>query len=242
MVAMTRVESTLASPGMPERATSAGASLLERWPELLAFRAPYLEEKLVKERVVATTGEAARLFDEVKKYLVLTRLHPDAAIPMFSRRVDEAWHQFVLYTRQYSRFSEVFFGTYVHHAPSASDVEESRRQLTFIEFRAAYERIFGRLSPLWNDPASITCATRVLRVTFGRPFDVRIEGDSAALVLLREPPMVMLRAEACARVALELVTRLDTFYVRELAGLRADTDRVDLARALVQVGVLRIAP
>src|SRR5690242_17762604 len=80
---------------------------------VLRFDAPYLIEKLVKDRIVDTAAEGEALFAEAKKYLILSHMDSDVSWDMYSRRVDEAWHQFVLFTSQYVDFCHRYFGEYL---------------------------------------------------------------------------------------------------------------------------------
>ena len=64
------------------------------WSEALAFEAPFLIEKLVKDHVVESADEARALFREVKRYLVMTAADPTVAWAMYSLRIDQIWHQF----------------------------------------------------------------------------------------------------------------------------------------------------
>jgi hypothetical protein len=68
----------------------------------LEYDAPFLIDKLIKDRIVHDPIEGNALFIEVKRYLVLSRLDPSVAWEMYSRRVDEVWHQFVLFTYEYA--------------------------------------------------------------------------------------------------------------------------------------------
>jgi hypothetical protein len=72
--------------------------------DALTFEAPYVVERLVKDRVVGSVAEGEELFNEAKKYIVLSEVHRDLVVGMYSVRVDEAWHSFILYTDQYREF------------------------------------------------------------------------------------------------------------------------------------------
>jgi hypothetical protein len=41
-------------------------------------------------------------------------------IGMPSRVVDEAWHEMILFTREYARFCEQAFGRFLHHSPEST--------------------------------------------------------------------------------------------------------------------------
>lgn len=213
-------------------------------PALLAFEAPYLSEKLVKRGVAADEAEAAALLQEVKKYLVLSALHANRAIPMFSRRVDETWHQFVLFTREYAAFSRTFFGRFVHHHPREAAVgmaASDEEPMSLPEFTAHYAALFGSLSPLWHDERGLRLATHLARRRWGKPMVVRRTEHAAELVLLRQPPVVLCAVPFRAEAALTFAIETPAFYLRELPGLGAE-ERLSLAASLVHLEILDVSP
>jgi len=212
-------------------------------PALLAYRAPFLEDRMVRERKVAAHEEAARLLDEVKKYLVLSRTSRDLGVPMFSRRIDEVWHQFVLFTAEYEAFSLAFFGRYVHHFPGTAPraVVDERQEMTREEFARRYEALFGPVSPLWRDELSLTVDSRVTRKRFDRAVEVRAEKDKAALVAKEKVERFLLRLDAWAIDAVRFIAENEHFYIRELPGPLTDDERVAICRPLVAQSFFRVA-
>jgi hypothetical protein len=222
------------------------ARLTDRIPELLAFEAPYLEAKLLRLGVVETREEARGLFQEVKKYLVLAERQQQRSIPMFSVRVDEVWHQFVLFTAEYAAFCARFAGRFLHHVPDESappaPTEERAKELSFAEFRADYEALFGQLDPAWMDELSVRAASRLGPSLVAQPLAVHCDGGKAQLVHAGQPPALICSVDSRAADALRFIARERCFLVRELPGLRHDSERVALCRTLVKLGVLRLAP
>jgi hypothetical protein len=218
--------------------------ILERVAHLEAFEAPYLLDKLLSEKMVRSRDEGALLFREAKRFLALRDALGDAVvIPVFSRRVDEAWHQLVLYTVEYAAFSRRFFGKYLHHTPNQAR-SSLQRELSFDEFRAAYETMFGTLPvELWRDELSIDADTRVIRADFGAPVTIERDGEHVSLVFhVADPPRVLLRTHARAEDALRFLLDTDVFYIRELPGRLSNEDRFALCRPLITTHVLRVAP
>ncbi|SEM88895.1 hypothetical protein [Lihuaxuella thermophila] len=95
--------------------------------DMLAF-IDHLEESLsesyverVKERVIRehkiSLMEWENRWFEWKRYLVMTALLK--SVPMYSREVDEVWHEMLMFTREYDDFSKKFLKTMLHHAPNA---------------------------------------------------------------------------------------------------------------------------
>jgi hypothetical protein len=210
---------------------------------VLRFEAPYLIEKLVKDRIVDTADEGEALFAEAKKFLILSYVDTDVSWNMYSRRVDEAWHQFVLFTSQYVDFCQRYFGEYLHHNPSNAPEAPERVELkpsTFEGFRARYESFFSEpMSDIWLDDRSVSLSRRVINDSAGRS-RVSVEGGMASL----EGPggRVDVVVNDIARDALEFISCTGSFYVRELPGILTDEEKVGLVATLVEHRVLRVAP
>jgi hypothetical protein len=222
--------------------SSTGPEVSHDADALLAFQAPYLTMKLVRLGVADSEAQAAQLFAEVKKYLALVARDPEREVPMFSTRVDQVWHEFVLFTREYAEFCARHAGRFLHHAPleAAPRAGAARRPpLTFEEFRGAYEGYFGALSPLWLDELALTPETRLGWSSWGAPLVVSREGDHA--VLRRDDPsQVLCKVSARAMAALAFIAEHRFFLVRELPGLRADDERLELCRPLVEFRLLTL--
>jgi hypothetical protein len=59
--------------------------------------------------------EASRRVAELKRYFLTGGASP---LPMESAEVDEAWHAFLLFTREYEQFCRRAFSCFVHHEPA----------------------------------------------------------------------------------------------------------------------------
>lgn len=211
--------------------------------EALEYEAPFLIEKLVKERIVESADEAQALFDEAKKYIVLVRCDGSHIWEMHSLRVDEAWHQFILFTKQYSEFCERFFGRYVHHSPSNSPDALAPPPVpvaTFAEFGERYEELFGAPLPaVWRDHTGVTMSRRVTNPRAGM-LSVA-ESDDGMVDLVALDGAVLMSVSELAREALAFIARTGAFYVRELPGDLTDDEKVALVSTLVEYRLLRAA-
>jgi hypothetical protein len=211
--------------------------------EVLAYQAPFLIDKLVADRIADDEDEAHLLFREVKRFLVLVRSGDDAPWDMCSRRVDEAWHQFVLFTREYIRFCMRCFGSYVQHRPGGAPSiasEELEGESSFAGFRARYEAFFGEPLPdVWYDDKSVTPRRRVINDSAGR---LGVHETESMVSLVSPSGEVLLSANPLASAALRFIARTDAFYVRELPGGLSDEEQVLLVATLVETQVLRVAP
>lgn len=77
-----------------------------------------VKERVFREHKVGLTEWENRWF-EWKRYLVMTALLK--SVPMYSREVDEVWHEMLMFTREYEDFSRRFLRTTLHHSPNDGD-------------------------------------------------------------------------------------------------------------------------
>ena len=206
----------------------------------LDYHAPFLIEKLIKERIVDAADEGEALFTEVKKYLVLTRMDRHVSWQMYSTRVDDVWHQFVLFTREYAMFCDQHLGGFAHHRPSNAPESVSNQDLepsTFKGFRGRYREVFGQELPdCWRDERSVTPARRLIR---DKALFVADDADRVSLV--DEDGTVRFSVDSLAREAVTFIASTGAFYVRELPGDLTDEERVAIAATLVEQRLLRVA-
>jgi hypothetical protein len=221
----------------------------ERLRELLAFEAPYVAEKLLLNKTVSTLEEGQQLFEEAKKYLWLVATDRARDYPVGSLRVDEAWHQFFLFTRECRELCLRIFGCFMHHAPPTKEEPSDaatpppRPLVSYAELGARYREVFGiDLPAVWDDALSVEPGRRVLRNDLGGPLTLRRCGEKIELLQGEEGAQrVRLRIDAWAAPALEFALTKGIFYVRELPTLEPE-EQIDLCRALVRENVLLVAP
>jgi hypothetical protein len=220
-----------------ERPEPTGSAL-----DAVDFEAPYVIEKLVKDHIVDTVDEAERLFTEAKRFIVMSQSDRDVICEMYSVRVDEAWHQFILYTAEYMDFCQRFFGRYVPHSPNNAPQRPSTghcEQMTFDEFKARYETMFGETLPdVWYDTRNVTASRRVFR---DETTKVSISRHDGQCDLRDDAGDLVLSVNDLAHPALEFITRTGVFYVRELPGELTDEEKAALVEALLAARVLRPA-
>lgn len=211
--------------------------------EALAYDAPFLIEKLVKDHIVDTPLEAESLFREVKRYLVLAATDERRGWHMYSLRIDECWHQFILFTHEYIEFCQRYFGRYLPHSPSnAPEVEGSSAgtATTFQEFVDRYEELFGGALPDdWYDERNVTPRRRVLNDRAGR---LTLRDHAGVAELVTPQGELLVSVNELAREALAFVAETGAFFVRELPGDLDDEEKVALVATLVEYKLLRLAP
>ncbi|WP_394779813.1 glycine-rich domain-containing protein [Undibacterium sp.] len=113
-----------------------GASLLfvwSRWRK--AARAdfirsymfpPGLLDKLVKLRPELSVKDRQLVARALRQYFLVYLKCGYRPVSMPSQVVDELWHEFILYTKNYQLFCRKAFGRFMHHTPAAV-LNENRR-------------------------------------------------------------------------------------------------------------------
>ena len=77
-----------------------------------------VEERVKKEIKLKENEYNWRLLD-LKRYFILAALLKES--PMFSKKVDELWHQMLMFTREYDDFSKKYLGSILHHSPNVKE-------------------------------------------------------------------------------------------------------------------------
>jgi len=115
------------------------------------YEAPFLQERLGLEE-----DEYRVLFDEFKKYAGLTQV-ADGKLGMPSKDVDEIWHQFILFTREYAQFCDDTLGYFLHHSPSVSTDKTMPGDTN--RFINLYQAVYGALPSIWGVDAAEWCSS-----------------------------------------------------------------------------------
>jgi hypothetical protein len=84
------------------------------------FIADYAFPPGMIDRALARCPESARaavLEAGLRQFFLAAAADPDLRASMPSRVVDEAWHEFITFTRAYEQFCRRAFGRFLHHEP-----------------------------------------------------------------------------------------------------------------------------
>lgn len=79
------------------------------------YQHPELVERL-QRKLSITKQEALELFSDTKRYLYLCSIAREALAP--TQKIDQGWHEFLMFTRDYAAFCKEMFGTFIHHTPT----------------------------------------------------------------------------------------------------------------------------
>lgn len=63
-------------------------------------------------------AQRTMILDGLRQYFRMCRASPNKMVSMPSFAVDQAWHEFILFTREYKEFCNQAFGRYLHHTPA----------------------------------------------------------------------------------------------------------------------------
>jgi hypothetical protein len=209
----------------------------------LGFAASFVSRKLIEMGLVPDRARADELFLEFKRFFALCVMFPDRELPMCSARVDEAWHQFALFTTEYAEFCQRFAGRFVHHQPAGASPRVAQHQrVSAGAFRELYEAEFGPMPSTWFDELALAAHTRLARGLSIQGLEACEQDERAQLAHTGDPRVVVCRAHRRTYRALSFIAREPIFLVRELPGLSDHNQRAELLCPLVRYGVLRVAP
>lgn len=83
---------------------------------------------------------------ELKRFLAMCAIAPAAHYGM-SGPVDDLWHTFIIFTREYERFCQEVAGRYIHHQPLSMEKPHVGPD-TYIQFLRDYEEVFHEVPPI----------------------------------------------------------------------------------------------
>ena len=82
---------------------------------------------------------------ELKRYLFLCAKYPERGWPMVNS-IDELWHTFIIFTKDYHEFCQQLGLQYLHHQPVNDGDDLSDIPATYQEFLKLYRQEFGPAS------------------------------------------------------------------------------------------------
>ena len=118
----------------------------------MAFPMDAIVERYREEQQLP--AEVAREHErELKRFLVLCALDPDAPYGM-NGPVDELWHTFITFTRDYAGFCDDVAGHFIHHVPTLPGAHPGADGIDgYARMLDAYEETFGEAPPREAWPA-----------------------------------------------------------------------------------------
>ncbi len=103
-------------------------AFIENYPFPAALRS-----KLLFKHGDLSENQVFHVFEGLRQFFLIclqaNAVRNKRSFGMPSKIVDDAWHEFILMSREYSRFCDNAFGGYLHHTPAAVSVEAPEKGL-----------------------------------------------------------------------------------------------------------------
>jgi hypothetical protein len=112
---------------------------------VMAFEHHELIERF-KRKLGLAEHEAHQLFADTKRYLYLCVVEGKLLAP--PSVIDQGWHEFLMYTKDYQDFCLRYFGKFVHHTPRL--MLQPHPVLRVSDTNALARAHFGELSSNWR--------------------------------------------------------------------------------------------
>ncbi|MGB0128057.1 MAG: hypothetical protein WBP72_10490, partial [Rhodocyclaceae bacterium] len=77
-----------------------------------------LDSRLLKHHPQLTVAEVGRVFEGLRQFFAEALEAKGKFVAMPSQVVDDLWHEFILYTRNYDLFCRRGLGRFLHHTPA----------------------------------------------------------------------------------------------------------------------------
>lgn len=130
-----------APPASADKPPAADLPALD--PQAVTERHEAVIRRIARHRKVSKRG-AHRRFVEMLKFLDVCATSEETVSP--PPRVDHAWHEFILFTRDYAAYCEERFGFFIHHDPAESaDVDAYQR--AYFDATLRFGELDGRIWP-----------------------------------------------------------------------------------------------
>ena len=87
-----------------------------------------LQQRFAQSHPTLKHNDCTQVFDALKTYFWICGRNKNGMASMPSQIVDDAWHEFILWTREYSMFCEKAFGFFLHHTPAQAMTSPTQAQ------------------------------------------------------------------------------------------------------------------
>jgi len=137
---------------------------------ILQYKAPQAVIDRYVDDYGVTETVAREHEQELKRFLGMCLSSPSIEYGMFGP-VDNFWHTWILFTREWVDFSQSVFGNYIHHQPATREEKNLiKRGITpssYVTFLTDYPKFFSQQPPveIWpavhmaSEGADCTCST-----------------------------------------------------------------------------------
>ncbi|HMT27285.1 MAG TPA: hypothetical protein PKD96_03200 [Candidatus Absconditabacterales bacterium] len=123
---------------------------MSKLEKVMGYQNPSVVKRYASENGLSIE-EAEIHFEECKKFLYLCSITDRSLSP--SKVLDEIWHTFILFTKDYANFCSQYLGSFVHHFPDVEQTPKSKQtnRDAFLYARTLAETTFGSVyEPVWR--------------------------------------------------------------------------------------------
>ncbi len=119
--------------------------MLPQKSKILSLDLSFVQRRLI-EREGWEEKDAREAIRRYKNFLILIVKYPDRLLAP-APDMDEAWHNHILFTREYTHTCEEIFGGYLHHAPAQSSNSQDKERMGYAQQHTAdlYQQEFNEL-------------------------------------------------------------------------------------------------
>jgi hypothetical protein len=87
-----------------------------------------LKVKFAKSKNFLDASQQELVFTALRDYFYICHQARKSMVSMPSQIVDDAWHEFILFTKDYNDFCSKAFGRYLHHTPAEAMESKTKVQ------------------------------------------------------------------------------------------------------------------
>jgi hypothetical protein len=115
-------------------------------PNVMAYQHDGVVKRIAKV-FNCEINEANGIFQDTKRFLFLCGSYPISFAPPIN--IDEGWHCFILFTKDYQEFCMNFFEEFIHHYPNPENFDKQKAMKQIRSTIEIAESAFGKLSGNW---------------------------------------------------------------------------------------------
>jgi len=114
---------------------------------VLEYRNPVLAQRF-QDKLGISQEVAEQLFEDTKKFLYLCAASEKPISP--NKTLDFGWHEFILFTEDYTDFCQKYFGHFIHHRPRHPNDPPTKREGGRRTLELAHQVFGDNLSENWE--------------------------------------------------------------------------------------------
>lgn len=118
--------------------------------QVLAYRNEEVVKRIARE-LETTIEDAQGIFTDTLQFLYICAVQGRNQRLSPPRRIDEGWHEFILFTKDYAGFCRQYFGKFLHHTPMTEEKKKLNTKAERVNPTLEIaKRMFSDLSSNWS--------------------------------------------------------------------------------------------